>query len=105
MNYTKEGYIDVDKTLEKDHSTFIFMVGARGIGKTFGFLKYLIDKQIKFIYMRRTQTQIDMIKSDELNPFKALRIELGDAYSFMMKRVNKNITGVYRTVKDENGIE
>lgn len=105
MYYTKEGYIDVDKTLEKDRSTFIFMVGARGIGKTFGFLKYLIDKQIKFIYMRRTQTQIDMIKSDELNPFKALRIELGDAYSFMMKRVNKNITGVYRTVKDENGIE
>ena len=105
MNYTKEGYIDVDKTLEKDRSTFIFMVGARGIGKTFGFLKYLIDKQIKFIYMRRTQTQIDMIKSDELNPFKALRIELGDAYSFMMKRDNKNITGVYRTVKDENGIE
>ena len=43
MYYTKEGYIDVEKTLAKDPSTFIFMVGARGIGKTFGFLKYLID--------------------------------------------------------------
>lgn len=105
MYYTKEGYIDVEKTLAKDASTFIFMVGARGIGKTFGFLKYLIDKQLKFIYMRRTQTQIDMIKSEELNPFKSLRSELGDAYIFIMKRVNKNITGVYRMIKDDEGIE
>lgn len=105
MYYTTEGYIDVEKTLTKDRSTFIFMVGARGIGKTFGFLKYLIDQNLKFIYMRRTQTQIDMIKSDELNPFKALRIELGDDYSFAMKSVNKNITGVYKTVKYDNGIE
>lgn len=105
MYYTKDGYIDVDKTLQKDDSTFIFMVGARGIGKTFGFLKYLIDREMKFIYMRRTQTQIDMIKSAELNPFKSLRSELGDAYAFIMKSINKNITGVYRAVKDENGIE
>lgn len=105
MYYTKDGYIDVRKVLEKDRSTFKFMVGARGIGKTFGFLQYLIDEKLKFIYMRRTQTQIDMIKSDELNPFKALRTELGDAYSFILKRVNKNITGVYYAAKDENGIE
>jgi len=105
MYYTKEGYIDVEKTLQKDSSTFIFMVGARGIGKTFGFLKHLIDHEMKFIYMRRTQTQIDMIKSDELNPLKALRTELGDAYAFIMKRVNKNITGVYRAAKGEDGIE
>ena len=105
MYYTKEGYIDVTETLKHDSSTFIFMVGARGIGKTFGFLKYLIDKQLKFIYMRRTQTQIDMIKSEELNPFKSLKTELGDAYSFITRRVNKNITGIYHTVKDENGIE
>ena len=105
MYYTKDGYIDVDKTLQKDDSTFIFMVGARGIGKTFGFLKYVIDHEMKFIYMRRTQTQIDMIKSAELNPFKSLRSELGDAYSFIMKSVNKNITGVYRVATDENGIE
>ena len=105
MYYTKEGYIDVAETLKHDSSTFIFMVGARGIGKTFGFLKYLIDKQLKFIYMRRTQTQIDMIKSEELNPFKSLKTELGDAYSFITRRVNKNITGIYHTVKDEDGIE
>lgn len=105
MYYTKEGYIDVAETLRHDSSTFIFMVGARGIGKTFGFLKYLIDKQLKFIYMRRTQTQIDMIKSEELNPFKSLKTELGDTYSFITRRVNKNITGIYHTVKDENGIE
>lgn len=101
MYYTKEGYIDVEKVLQKDSSTFIFMVGARGIGKTFGFLKHLIDHNMKFIYMRRTQTQISMIRSPALNPFKALENELGDKYEMTLKTINKNITGVYRVIYDD----
>lgn len=104
MYYTQDGYIDMDTLMKKDDSSFIFIVGARGIGKTFGALKYFIDNRIKFIYMRRTQTQIEMVRSDELNPFKALQTELGDDYAFVMKSVNKNITGVYKAVKDEAGI-
>lgn len=104
MYYTESGYLDIDKLLQKDDSTFIFIVGARGIGKTFGILKYMLDNHIKFIYMRRTQTQIEMVRSDELNPFKALQTELGDDYCFAVKSVNKNISGVYRTEADETGI-
>jgi len=102
--YTKDGYIDFDKLLEHDRNDFIFMVGARGIGKTFGILKYMIDNGHKFIYMRRTQTQVDMIRSDELNPFNALTSVLGDQYVFLPKTVNKNITAVYRAVPDDNGV-
>ena len=99
--YTGEGYIDFDKLLEQDRNDFIFMVGARGIGKTFGVLKYMIDNGKKFIYMRRTQTQVDMIRSDELNPFNALTSVLGDDYAFIPKTVNKNITAIYRSAYDE----
>ena len=99
--YSKEGYIDFDRLLAADRNDFIFMVGARGIGKTFGILKYMIDNGLKFIYMRRTQTQVDMIRSDELNPFNALTSVLGEDYIFVPRTVNKNITAVYRGIYDE----
>ena len=105
MYYTEDGYLDIEKIIENDRSTFIFIVGARGIGKTFGILKYMLDRKNKFIYMRRTQTQVDMIKSEELNPFKSLRTELGDDYALCMKSINKNITGVYKAEKNDEGIE
>ena len=102
MYYDKNGYIDIDKLMEKDKNIFKFIVGARGIGKTFGILKWLVDKYKgtgnKFVYMRRTQVQVDMIKTPELNPFKALEDELGSDYSFILKNINKNITGVYESV-------
>ena len=106
MYYDKNGYIDVETLMEKDTSVYKFLVGARGIGKTFGILKWLIDEYAgtgnKFIYMRRTQVQVDMIKTPELNPFKALEDELGEDYSFMLVNINKNVTGIYRPVYDQD---
>jgi len=99
MYYTKEGYLDIDTLYKKDKSIFKFIIGARGIGKSFGVIKFWIDKcrgtGNKFILMRRTQTQVDLIKTPELNPFLALEYELGDKYKFILKNINKNVTGVY----------
>ena len=105
MKYTKEGYIDVDSLYNDDKALYRFIIGARGIGKTFGEIKYWIDKVKgtgnKFILMRRTQTQVDLIKTPELNPFLALEYELGDDYKFILKNINKNITGVYCSIYDQ----
>lgn len=38
----------------------IFVTGGRGIGKTYGLLKYLFEKGIKFIFVRRTQVEADI---------------------------------------------
>ena len=100
MYYTKEGYIDFEKLLQEDRQPYKFIVGARGIGKTFGILKYMLDNGIRFIYMRRTQTQVDLIKTDDLNPFRALYTELGDGYRFSVRTINKNVSGVYRCDDD-----
>lgn len=104
MYYDKLGYLDCRKLMEKDKSTFKFLVGARGIGKTFGILKYMIDEcrklNRKFVYMRRTQVQVDMIKTPELNPFLALEDELGNNYSFIIQSINKNVSGIYESVYD-----
>lgn len=93
--YTKEGYIDFEEVMKNDPSDYIFMVGARAIGKTFGALKYALDHGVKFIFMRRTQTQVDLIKSDDLSPFRALE-QLGQEYMTTVRNINKNITGIYR---------
>lgn len=104
MYYTENGYIDFKTLYEKDKNVFKFILGARGIGKTFGELKYWIDKLRgtgnKFIFMRRTQTQIDLIKTPELNPFLALEYELGNDYLFILASINKNVTGIYFAVYD-----
>ena len=41
--YTQEGWLDVPKIVEKPYP-FIFCTGARGVGKTYGALKYVIEK-------------------------------------------------------------
>lgn len=99
--YTKEGYIDFDRLLKEDRSVLKFIIGARGIGKTFGALKYMIDHDIRFIFLRRTQTQVDLIKSDDMNPFKSLYRVLGKDYSFTMQAINKYVSGVYRIDPDD----
>ena len=74
--FREDGYLNIDGIVKA--ATFIFMVLARGTGKTFGALKYAVDSGEKFIYMRRTQTQADMIRTDEMSPFVSLYRELGE---------------------------
>lgn len=100
--YSDNGYLNMKEIIESPYA-FIFMVLSRGTGKTFGSLKYALDSGRKFIYMRRTQTQADMIRSDEMSPFASLYRELGDEYLCRMKPVAKNVTGIYRVKKDEQG--
>lgn len=97
--YDDNGYLNIPQIM-KGPAVYNFIVGGRGIGKTFGALKYAVDNKIKFIFMRRTQVQVDMIKDDNLNPFNALTAVLGHDYEFMMKKINKNITAVYHAQWD-----
>lgn len=98
--YADNGYLNFEYILNNS-LTYTFCLGGRGIGKTFGALKYVMDNNIKFIFMRRTQTQVDLVKSDDMSPFKALEIALGDRYRTSLKNLNKYITCVYRSWYDE----
>ena len=69
--YTDKGYINFDHIME-NKAPFIFIVGGRGSGKTYGALKYALENNRVFFFMRRTQTQIDLIKNDAFSPFKAV---------------------------------
>lgn len=99
--YDENGYLDFSQIIRTGE--YIFVIGARGIGKTFGALKYAIDNEDHFILMRRTQAQADMIRSDGLNPFNSLHRVLGDEYLFTIKPVVKNIGGIFqkRIIEDK----
>lgn len=69
--YHDNGYVDMDYLMSLDYP-FIIICGARGTGKTYGALKYIMEENAPFILMRRTQGETDLITSPEMSPFKAL---------------------------------
>lgn len=77
---------------------FVFLVGARGVGKTYGGLSTCIEDNIKFFFLRRTQTQVDTISTPDYNPFKTINkdkhIDIG------VKSITKNSAGFYHADAD-----
>lgn len=73
--YLDNGYVDIKRILSYN-MPFNFIVGGRGTGKTYGALKHVYENNIRFMLMRRTQAQCDLINKPEFNPFKALASDL-----------------------------
>lgn len=73
--YLESGYLNIPAILQLN-KPFTFIVGGRGIGKTYGALKYIIEEKIPFMLMRRTQTQTDLINKPEFSPFKSIADDL-----------------------------
>lgn len=69
--YLKNGYVNASLYFE-DPSPFVMAIGGRGIGKTYGTLEQLLERDERFIYMRRTQSQIDTLKFPNFNPFLSI---------------------------------
>lgn len=69
--YEDSGYLNIAGILQLKQ-TFNFIVGGRATGKTYGALKTVVQKNIKFMLMRRTQSQTDLINKPEFTPFKPI---------------------------------
>ena len=70
--YLSNGFLSMGELLS--HAPpYSFIWGGRGIGKTYGALEYIrMDKPQKFVILRRTQKQVDILRKPLFNPFKAL---------------------------------
>lgn len=95
--YTPDGWINAAAVMD-DPATFCICVGGRGIGKTFGILKETLERGMKFIYLRRTQAQIDTIKLKELNPFKAVNDVCGT--DIVSGSLGKYMGGFWHSTED-----
>lgn len=98
--YQRNGYVDIRKILSYG-MTYNAIVGGRGTGKTFTSLETVIEDGKKFIYMRRTQSQCDMINKPEFSPFKSLNILLG--WNIGTATISKYNSGFYRMEETDDG--
>lgn len=98
--YQKSGYIDI-RAIMALGLPFNFIVGGRATGKTYTSLETVKEDGIKFIYMRRTQSQADMINKPEFSPFKSLNEDHG--WTIGSATLSKYNAGFYETVETEDG--
>ena len=73
--YDNNGWVNWDYLINQG-SAFTMVVGARGVGKTYGLMKYCLEKGRKFIYLRRLKSQLDQCANNAGNPFKKLNTDL-----------------------------
>lgn len=105
--YTPEGWIDIKGIVEYDPENicWIYVIDSRGAGKTFGVLKYAVERADaglgQFIYMRRSQEQCDLISRQELSPVNALNQELG--WDLIMNPITKKNAGIYHSETNKEG--
>ena len=99
--YLDNNYLNIQWIRERGMA-FNFITGGRGIGKTYGALTNMLDTGAKFMFMRRTQTQIDEVTHDELSPFKRINNDRG--IYIKSKPISKYTNGFYKTIKDENEV-
>ena len=90
--YTNEGWVNAE-TLIQCPEPFVIALGGRGIGKSYGILWELYRNKIPFIYMRRTQTQLDAVTIQPLNPFNQIAIDKG--LSITASKLSKHTVGFY----------
>lgn len=84
--YLDNGYLDIEKILSYE-MPFNFIIGGRGTGKTYGSLLTAYKQNKRFILMRRTQAQCDLINKPEFNPYKAINTDIHE--NITVKSISK----------------
>ena len=98
--YDENGYFDLERVLQTK-LPFLWVVGGRGVGKTFSSLKYCITHNKKFILLRRTQAQVDLIGKQEFSPLTPVANYLH--MDIVSQSLSKYNVGFYKAVVSDEG--
>lgn len=90
--YCDNGYLNTGELLKLPF-TFIWVIGGRGTGKTYGFLRDIITSGQEFMLLRRTATQIQLLQTPEFSPFGKLNSDFG--WDLVPRSISKEISGIY----------
>ena len=105
--YEPSGYADMKKIMSLPYP-FIFVVGGRATGKTYGACKELLalPENEKFLFMRRTGDEAELISSNDFSPFNPVVADNPEKYPPMytgnIQHV-KGITAAWKAEPDEKG--
>lgn len=98
--YNAAGYIDWGKLLKDRNEPFLFMTGGRGIGKSYGLLKYFIESGIRFLYLRRTEAEAAIQRDRFSSQFAPILDDMGKIWA-----IKKNGKIGVVNVENEDGEE
>lgn len=98
--YTERGWINAALLLDCPEP-FVIALGGRGIGKSYSILQELLHRETPFIYMRRTQTQLDAITVPQLNPYN--QISADEGLHIITQKLSKHTAGFYRGTVNDSG--
>lgn len=90
--YNSLGYANMPDIIESE-TPFVLTIGGRGTGKTYGAIKYLLENNIPFIYLRRTSAQMELVSREEFSPIVRIGSDLG--MSLVCDPLSKYASGVY----------
>lgn len=98
--YLTSGYLN-SREIYYNTPPFVSMIGGRGIGKTYGMLELMIEDNIRFMYLRRLQTQVDIIKQPKFNPMKELNDD--KKWQIYPHPMTKSTFGFFYSIMDDSG--
>lgn len=90
--FLPSGYVNVRAVFELPF-TFIWIVGGRGTGKTYGALEYLLESNTRFMLLRRTASQAQIVQNPAMTPIKSVVNAHG--WQYTVAPVVKGIGGIY----------
>lgn len=95
--YQSNGYANMPDIIESE-TPFVLCIGGRGTGKTYGAIKYLLENNVPFIYLRRTSAQMELVSKDAFSPIVKIGSDIGIA--LVILALSKYASGVYRLGED-----
>lgn len=100
MLYLDNGYVNMREIIQ-DKRPFAFVWGGRGTGKTYGALETCVEDDIKFVYLRRTQAQLDMINKPLFSPLNPI-LDAHPDWHIKISPVSDKNGGFFWTDEDGN---
>lgn len=91
--YQPNGYANMHDIILESETPFCLVIGGRGTGKTYNAIKTCLEEHIKFVYLRRTSAQMELISKDEFSPIVKIGADIGK--SLCCAPLSKYATGVY----------
>lgn len=99
--YNSYGWANMPDIIESP-TPFVLCIGGRGTGKTYGAIEYLLGKREKFLYLRRTASQMELVSKEGFCPIVKVGADMGMALTTVS--LGKYATAVYRIGDDGNTV-
>ena len=96
--YQSNGYANMRDIILSSETPFTLVIGGRGTGKTYNGIATLLQEHIKFVYLRRTSAQMELVSKDEFSPIVKIAGDLGRA--LVCAPLSKYASGVYELDAD-----